>query len=72
MLILKQELVHKKIWLELSKQNIPSLCKCSCGETFLSLSYYIGKKTGTVTEHCCPQCGSWDLECTPQILKRER
>lgn len=56
-------LIPEKLWQDLIKRKTtPSECHCKCGTIFLSLSYYVGKKTKDVIQDACPSCGSWEMD----------
>ena len=66
-----QQLIAESIWYSLAKITRESECHCHCGETFSSLAHYIGKKTGSLSQTCCPSCGSHAMAYVlPQILER--
>lgn len=56
------QLVSDLMWQQLARINDESECHCMCGETFFSLAHYIGKKTRSVSQACCPSCGSQRMD----------
>ena len=57
-----KQIIPESMWLSLSKFTSPSECHCKCGETFVSLAYYIGRKTRSLSQQSCPSCGSIEMD----------
>ena len=61
-MLVNQFKLPESVWQFIEKTSSESECHCTCGKTFISLAYYIGKKTGSVTRLCCPSCGATQMD----------